>query len=216
MLVENQFLTFMSVFKSLLSKLANPSSLPYSPGTRTSSTPVSPTYASTNTSASTLENLSRTIRGYVHSSIPIPTSPSSISRAVSIATSSGSRASHQEFERDYELDNEEDYEYYGNSKRHHEPNSGNVDVPSSGRLVKVAMGSSGLAQAMQRNIDVDPKPPSDQVETIIWARWDVLHERYASRFYSPASLISRILQATADCWLLLRIASLGLHRSLFC
>ena len=188
--VENQFLTLMSVFKGLLNKLADPSSLRYSPGTSTSSTPVSPVYASSSASASTLENLSRTIRGYVHSSIPIPTSPPSNSCAIG-GTASGSpsrqdRVSQQEFERDYELDNEEDNDYYDNSSKrnhhtilHHETNSGNVKVPSPDRQLTVMMGSSGLAQAMQRNLDADSKSPSDQVEAITWARWDVLHERYA-------------------------------------
>jgi hypothetical protein len=186
--------TLMSVFESLWNKLADPSSLRYSPGTRTSSTPVSPIFSTSSASASTLENLTRTIRGYVHSSIPIPTSPPSNSRVVAIGTSSRlpprqDRASQQEFERDYELDNEEDNEYYGDdSKPHYHPvlqlsagHHSDLEVPS-GRQPMAMMGSSGLAQAMQRNIDTAQKPPPGQVEAIIWARWDVLHERYAFPF----------------------------------
>jgi len=216
----------MSVFESLLSKLADPSSLRYSPGTRTSSTPVSPVFSSSSASASTLENFTRTIRGYVHSSIPIPTSPSSPpsnSRVVAIGSSSRSsprrdRASQQEFERDYELDNEEDNEYHRNSSKPqyhpvlqqlHTGRHSDLEVPSPGRQPMAMMGSSGLAQAMQRNIDTDPK------EAIIWARWDTLHERYAFPLLALAFLMSRIMQAAANCWLLLRIASLGLHKSLF-
>jgi len=190
--------TLMPVFESLLSKLTDPSSFRYSAGTRTSSTPVSPIFSTTSASASTLENLTRTIRGYVHSSVLVPSSPSSPpsnSHVVAIGTSSRApprqdRASQQEFERDYELDNEEDKEFYGNSSKpphhpvlqqHHSGRHSDLEVPS-GRHPMATMGSSGLAQAIQRNIDTDPKSPPDQAEAIIWARWDVLHEQYVFPF----------------------------------
>lgn len=82
-------------------------------------------------------------------------------------------ASQQTFERDYELqdDNEEDNEYYGQPSH-----SENVDAATLGGQSTISMGSSGLAQAMRRNTRSKTSP--DQVEPIIWARWDVLHERY--------------------------------------
>jgi hypothetical protein len=185
----------MSIFENLLSKLADPSSLRHRPGTRTSSTQVSPTFATSSASASTLENLTRTIRGYVPSSIAIPPSPSialSNSRGLGVGLigTSSSPPSHedhpravsqQEFEREYELHDEEDNEYYVNEGNRHSRDATayeNVDVPASSRQFTVTKGSSGLAQAMQRNID----NPPEQVETIIWARWDDLHDQYAFRF----------------------------------
>lgn len=185
----------MSIIESLFSKLANTSSSRYSPGTRTSSTPVSPIFAATGPSVSTLENLTRTIRGYVPSSIAISTSPSSPPsnlRGVDVGlVRSRQTAGQQEFERDYELhsdDGEEEEEYYNHAGEGshypvlHQPRvvlpSEDVEASSDGQRTAM-MGRSGLAQAMQRNVEDHQKLPSDEDEAIIWASWNVLQERYA-------------------------------------
>ena len=149
---------------------------------RTSPTPVSPIFT---TSSATFENLSRTIRSYGPSSVAsptFPTSPPSNMRGVGVTWNYSPRRGHQAagqqtFERDYELQDEEDTEYYGQPRAasHYE----NVDATTLGGQPTMSMGSSGLSQAMQRNTHAKTSP--DQAEAINWARWDVLNERYDFR-----------------------------------
>ncbi|KAF8952387.1 hypothetical protein BDZ97DRAFT_1930866 [Flammula alnicola] len=98
----------------------------YTPSSGASSVVISPTHSRYNSSPSTLENLSRTIRGYVPSNVHIPIpiaapSPPLVSRPVSFGLFSGSPAasqsrrrvvSQQEYERDYERDAEDATDYY--------------------------------------------------------------------------------------------------------
>jgi hypothetical protein len=158
--------------------LADTSFLSYSLGTRSSSTAVSPILAT----GSTLENLSRAIRGYVPFPIAVATTqfPSSDSRGADIIlrSPSSSPPSRQcRLRAGLELHEE----YYNNSDsrlphtiRDEASHSEGVGASSSDGQFSVTMGSSGLAQAMQRNIGIHSKQPSDQ---ITWARWDVLYER---------------------------------------
>ena len=163
---------FFSTFQNILASFADDSSL-YS----YSSPPLSPQRHSNSPSSSTLENLSRTIRDYVPSSIhiPVPTagpSPPLVSRPiVSYAQFSGSptTSSHQrspttphkrtasqqqEFEREYEREGEFGYGYsYGNEYAQPQPQRAAMLVQSPRVQHSPPPGGfpgSGLAQAMRR------------------------------------------------------------------
>jgi len=176
----------MSIFRILVNKLTD--TTPYSsPTPRTAPTPISPIFP--NSGTSTIENFTRTIRGYVPSissgSSPTVSRPASfIGNLPSTATFRPPSRDHrrvvsqQEFERDYELHDDGENQYYFDGC-HHLASQHIPSVPCApareGRST-LGGGASGLAQAMQRSGNA--QPTSDQAEAISWARWDILHDRY--------------------------------------
>ena len=172
---------------------------PYSsPTPRSVSTPISPIFSNPGT-LSTIDNFTRTIRGYVPA---IPSSPA-VSRPASIIGNLPGPAtfrppsrdhrrvvSQQEFERDYELPDDSGNQYYDFDDHHHFAHA-SQNFPSvpyaparEGRST-LGNGASGLAQAMQRSGNAHPQSlsTSDQAEAILWARWDILQDQYALAFF---------------------------------
>ena len=172
---SSSFISTMPLFSTLQNILASfaDDSPPYS----YSSGPISPQRYSNSPPSSTLENLSRTIRDYVPSSIhiPVPTagpSPPLVSRPIvsyaqfsgSPTTSAGQRSpttphkrttsQQQEFEREYEREGEFGYGYgYGNEYAQPQPQRAEMLVQSPRVQHSPPPGGfpgSGLAQAMRR------------------------------------------------------------------
>jgi len=189
----------MALFSALLSKFSDSESYSSYGSPSASPSPLPPT---SNSASTTLEALTRTIRGYVPSSMAIPVpnaapSPPLVSRPiVSRFTSPVQPQPHhalrqplvrQEYERDYEhagVHGGGD-EYYGYGYGHSRSMS-TGSYPTS----PTSPAPSGLTQALSRGRPVHGRPqpvfespPLPEAELITWSNWDSLHDRYASDLF---------------------------------